>query len=206
MKVLIYNYTEQNRADFQRYMDSAAGKESRKVFPEVQVVGVQGPLQDIPFDFIVAPGNSFGIMSGGFDKGIVDAFGDDLEVQVRRRIQLDHYGELNVGDAVTARMTMGRWLIYAPTMRVPTKLPEGSDVPYLAARAAIRQAKLLTGGDDDFTIAFPHLGTGTGGMASETVIRQIHIAAGMSITGRPKHQFIDNLQIGRLVDEAIRCR
>ena len=53
---------------------------------------------------IVSPANSFGIMSGGYDKAIIDFFGKALMEDVQEYIISNYFGEQPVGTAFTIQI------------------------------------------------------------------------------------------------------
>ncbi len=153
--------------------------------PGVEVF--EGNILDVDCDAVVSPANSFGFMDGGIDAVYLDHFGDTMQMAVRRQIYEHHGGELIVGaaDIVGTGDPLIPWLIAAPTMRVPMKLGD-SVHPYLAARAVFRLICYgqFVGGDHhgrpvcDLVrrVAMPGLGTGVGGVSSESCARQVRAA------------------------------
>lgn len=139
---------------------------------------VEASLQQISIDDlksnefgVVAPGNSFGLMDGGYDKVIVDVFGQHVEDAVKHSIADRWFGELPVGcalsvDAIHASEADGIFpqVIYAPTMQVPMII-EGTANVYYATLAAIREA-IRCGCK---CLLLPLMGAGTGGMSLEDV-------------------------------------
>jgi O-acetyl-ADP-ribose deacetylase (regulator of RNase III) len=89
-------------------------------------------------DFIVAPGNSFGVMSGGLDKVLRDYFGFQLQRDVQRYIKNSARFELLVGESIVISVHDDNFnnVIYAPTMRSPQKITDYEDV-FLSTRSAI---------------------------------------------------------------------
>lgn len=164
------------------------------------------PLDRADHDAVIAPGNSFGIMTGGFDQGLVDAFGAGIQNNVMFSITELHNGELNVGAAELVR-TGGiniPWCAYAPTMRVPKTLPADSDVPYMATRAGLLA---LVKSDivwprEGIRVLIPLMGVGTGGLAVDHVLHQIQQA--IATVTQDSSKMIDNLEHGLMLDEAIR--
>jgi O-acetyl-ADP-ribose deacetylase (regulator of RNase III) len=148
----------------------------------MHLVGVPGTaatatsLLECDADAIVSPANSFGWMDGGLDAQLTEKYGAGLEDVVRRRITDEWGGELPVGCALTAPLPGARpsFLIVAPTMRVPMRLPADSINSYLAIRAAIREAQRLAvqRGIDTFELALPAMGTGIGGIGAASFARQ----------------------------------
>jgi O-acetyl-ADP-ribose deacetylase (regulator of RNase III) len=130
------------------------------------------------WDCIVSPGNSFGLMTGGIDKHIIEFFGQDLMKRVQGVINVRYFGEQPVGTSIlvgTGHYTH-RFLCHAPTMRVP-KVIKGTDAPYLAMRAVL--IEIMYGGYSDLginTILIPGLGAGTGLMNLKSVAHQMYWA------------------------------
>lgn len=128
---------------------------------------------DVESDCIVAPTNSFGFMDGGFDSSLLEFFGADLQDALQAKIINDFEGELLVGQAVglTGNEKFSH-VIAAPTMRVPMILPNDTVNPFLACRAALREAKKLGVG----SVSFTGLGTGVGKVSYDICIRQMRRA------------------------------
>src|SRR5436853_3982217 len=91
--------------------------------PEVEALA--GDYFQRPADAIVSPANSFGIMDGGLDLAIRDQLGFTIESRIQEVIVEKHHGELPVGCAEIVATNDRRWryLIAAPTMRVPEPIP-----------------------------------------------------------------------------------
>lgn len=149
--------------------------------PEV----VHGSLLDADVDAIVSPGDSFATMDGGVDLAIVDRHGEHVRQRVQQAIEDEAHGELVVGRALVVPLEPARptWLVAAPTMRVPMRLPAGTVNPYLAMRAAIQAVVHGTVRDLDgrvrpvrevvASLAVPGLGTGTGRVEPMVAARQM---------------------------------
>tara|TARA_R110000868_G_scaffold53744_6_gene168630 strand:+ start:26956 stop:27555 length:600 start_codon:yes stop_codon:yes gene_type:complete len=137
-----------------------------------QVTISNGSILDLSADAIVSPANSFGFMDGGVDAIYCAYFASDIQMTVRRAIWEQHGGELVVGAAVVVPTNDSNlpFLIAAPTMRVPMRLPADSVAPYLATRSAIRAAiahpKIRT-------VSLPGMGTGVGRVTHENCARQM---------------------------------
>lgn len=129
-----------------------------------------GSIFEHPASAIVSPANSFGFMNGGFDYLLTQFFGQQIERTVRSMIS--RTGELLVGQTLTIGTDNVDFpfLIVAPTMRVPQKLPKDSINPYLAARAVFEQCKT---NPYIYSVAMTGLGTGAGGVAPGICARQI---------------------------------
>ena len=147
--------------------------------PDVQCH--HGSVFDHPADAIISPANSFGVMDGGIDLVYSQTFGWELEEAVGKIIQEEHFGELPVGSAVVAPIVEHpdfRWLISAPTMRVPMRVEETAQ-PMLAFRAALATAR--THGFASVTC--PGLGTGEGRMPPSRCARQMRYAWKVVVEG-----------------------
>lgn len=106
-------------------------------------IGV-GDIFDVPADAIVSPANSFGFMNGGIDLAYSKRFGWGLQNNLQKYLYDNHDGELPVGEAVFIPIEKAnepyKYLISAPTMRVPTDIT-GTVNAYLAMRAILRLVK-----------------------------------------------------------------
>lgn len=129
---------------------------------------VCGDLLDLSTDALVCPGNSFGDMGGGFDKAVDDLHRGNAQPAVAQAIANRCFGELPVGAALVVEVpaaTRSRFLVMAPTMRVPGNVAS-SIAAYLATRAAL--VALLQHGPVAApaitSVAIPGMATGVGGM------------------------------------------
>ncbi|XP_046553882.1 uncharacterized protein LOC124263347 [Haliotis rubra] len=105
-------------------------------------------------DALVSPANSFGFMDGGIDMAYSLHFRWQMQERLQNIIRTEKHGELLVGDAIIMPTFEGgakedsmdwsmtnegqpiKWLISAPTMRVPMTV-KGTVNAYLAFRAVI---------------------------------------------------------------------
>ena len=120
-------------------IDSDLAKAWRGIAEDLESVHVhEGSIFDVDCDAVVSPANSFGFMGGGIDALYLDHFGFDLEERVQEAIRQYHQGELIVGNALVVQTGSDRprYLIAAPTMRVPMVLDDSVNA-YLATRAAL---------------------------------------------------------------------
>jgi len=157
----------------------------RKEFVDVPGVEVkQGSIFDVGAHIMVSPGNSFGFMDGGIDLAISEKFGRCVQERLQKRIRDRHHGELVVGAAEYVELDwegdMTRYVIAAPTMRVPMVLGRETVNPYLATRAALLMVK--NGKHDNGSllrdhwvevVAFSGMGTGIGAVPPEVCARQM---------------------------------
>jgi O-acetyl-ADP-ribose deacetylase (regulator of RNase III) len=104
--------------------------------PDVSVSS--GDIWGVKADAIVSPANSYGFMDGGIDYVYTERFGWDMQNELQAEILAKHHGELIVGEALIIPLKDPdyRWLISAPTMRVPMNV-SGTVNAYLAFRAAL---------------------------------------------------------------------
>ncbi len=139
-----------------------------QTFGPAAVQVVEGDILSLPVDAVVSPANSFGFMDGGLDALYTRFFGPQLQERLQGMIREQADGELLVGQALPVETGHARipWCISAPTMRVPRRL-ESAEPAYLATRAAVRCA--LAAGVA--SMAIPGMGTGTGGLPSDSAAR-----------------------------------
>ena len=169
-------------------VDSELAEAWRGIAADLDGVQVhEGSIFDVDCDAVVSPANSFGFMGGGIDALYLDHFGLELEARVQEAIRDHHQGELVVGSALVVETgsKRPRFLIAAPTMRVPMVLDDSVN-PYLAARAALllivkgSLAPILRDGSSTNppiqSVAFPGMGTGVGRMPAEVCARQVREA------------------------------
>jgi O-acetyl-ADP-ribose deacetylase (regulator of RNase III) len=138
-------------------------------------------------DAIVSPANSFGFMDGGIDLLYSRYFGWELETGLRAVLAERHYGELPVGQAVvlaTGHKSI-RFLVSAPTMRVPTRIAGTANV-FLSLRAALIAVLAHNeGGHAPIqSLLVPGMGTGVGDVAPEQAARQMRLAYDALIAGQ----------------------
>jgi O-acetyl-ADP-ribose deacetylase (regulator of RNase III) len=125
-----------------------------------------GDIFDVTADAIVSPANSFGFMDGGIDLAYSRRFGWGLQARVREVLHDEHGGELPVGQAIVVATgdEVIRWLVCAPTMRVPDNVAESVNA-YLAMRAALRAVRAFDAGAHPIeSVLCPGLATAVGRM------------------------------------------
>jgi len=144
------------------------------------VEAITGDYFHRPADAMVSPANSFGIMDGGLDLAIRDEIGFGVERAVQKVIVERYHGELPVGCAEIVETNHPRWkyLIAAPTMRVPEPIPFTINA-YLAFRAVLVAAENLnkkSGRREIDSLVCCGLGTGIGGVSALKCARQMRAA------------------------------
>jgi O-acetyl-ADP-ribose deacetylase (regulator of RNase III) len=138
-----------------------------------------GDIFGVPADAIVSPANSFGFMDGGIDLVYSRFLGWNLQAALRSVLRQEHGGELPVGQAVvvpTGHPTW-RWLVSAPTMRVPSDV-SATVHAYLALRAVLRAVDAHNRAHPEpiRSVLSPGLGTAVGKMSAPVCARQMQAA------------------------------
>ncbi|SDD26747.1 O-acetyl-ADP-ribose deacetylase (regulator of RNase III), contains Macro domain [Paenibacillus sp. UNCCL117] len=145
---------------------------------------VNGSFTDIKeWDCIITPGNSYGIMDGGFDLHVSRFFGPQLEHRVRGYIFAMHASIQPVGTAliVPTKDQKHPYVAYAPTMRTPMPI-FGTINVFLAMKAALQaiQNHNDTCSQDGCRpirkVICPGFGTATGHVAYDVAAHQMRIA------------------------------
>lgn len=124
-------------------------------------------------DGIVSPANSFGLLTGGFDKAIREYFGMELQKAVREKIQTEWFGEQTVGTSMALDIpgNPGKKLIHTPTMRTPSVILD-YQVVYLCMRSALMAA--IEEGTEALLV--PAFGGGAGKVPAEVIARNMRSA------------------------------
>lgn len=121
-----------------------------------------GDITTLTVAAVVSPANSHGYLRGGVDLAYARRFGPGLEVTLRKQIAALPDGLLPVGEALCVATNDAAipYLVSAPTMKTPMRLagPEPVLAASEAAAACARRHELES-------LAFPGMGTGTGGLA-----------------------------------------
>lgn len=129
----------------------------------------EGRLEDVEgVDAFITAGNSYGQMDGGVDRAVAQHF-PAVQRAVWAAIADDAHGYLPVGSAVVVPTGSDevRWLVYAPTMRVPMSLRGALDVAvhdgFWAALVAVAHHNRDRADEDRIAaVACPGFGTGFG--------------------------------------------
>lgn len=135
-------------------------------------------ITTLQVDAVVSPANSFGFMDGGVDLAYSHAFGWHVQDALQDEIKARNPAELLVGQALAVKTCDINipWVIAAPTMRKPCQLASSLPI-FLATRAAMLVALHM----GLKSIAFPGMGTGTGGVcynaAANAMLRGVREAA-----------------------------
>lgn len=123
-------------------------------------------------DAVVTAGNSYGIMGGGFDLGVKNYFGSDLEKRVMEYITINFNGKQKVGTSFV--IDGGKdytKVIYTPTMEIPSRIKD-INVIYRATLSSLKIAK-----DNNLEeIILPAFGAATGGVEFDTLAKMMREA------------------------------
>lgn len=124
------------------------------------------------YDVVICPGNSFGHMTGGFDQGVVDVFGTEVEDKVRAMIEEKYFGMMPVGSSEVV-MHDERAFVYTPTMMVPVSFTD-IVLPYMAMYSSLLAIhRYEQGKNHQFEQALcPLFAAGTGGAHPATALSQ----------------------------------
>ncbi|WP_350277625.1 macro domain-containing protein [Kribbella sp. HUAS MG21] len=121
-----------------------------------------GSLLDVlpEVDAVLTAGNSYGQMDGGVDRALAE-YWPDVQRSVWAAVADEFHGYQPVGTAsvVPTGDDPCRWLVYAPTMRVPMPLAGGLET---AVHDAFWAALLAVGRHPIDRVAAPGFGTGYG--------------------------------------------
>jgi O-acetyl-ADP-ribose deacetylase len=126
--------------------------------PEVRLRVVMGDLVRVPLAgraAIVNPANSLGLMGGGVAGAIRRAAGERVEQEARAR------APVALGQAL---LTSAGDLPYTGIIHAPTMVQPVSDADAEVVREACRAAVKLAHAERFDAVAFPGMGTGTGGL------------------------------------------
>ena len=107
---------------------------------------------------IVSPGNSFGLMDGGYDKAIINYFGIELASKAQKYISDHFYGEQVIAPSFIIKIPGSeKYLIHTPTMFLPSEIKDPL-VIYQSMRST-----LITALENNIqSIVIPAFGAGTG--------------------------------------------
>ena len=146
-------------------------------FPIAQVLGeINGnpPIKSIYgyYDLIFCPGNSFGHMTGGFDLGVVQCFGQEVEDKVKEMINKKYFGMMPVG-ASEIVFHDNRGFVYTPTMMVPTSNIDPITAYTCMYSAYLKVLEVEKEFGQEFELALcPLYGAGTGGINPKVALKQ----------------------------------
>lgn len=148
----------------------------KEYFEDDSIIFVQDEfahfMQTNSVDCVVSPGNSFGIMDGGYDMAITAWFGEQLQNRVQQYILDDFYGEQPVGTSFIIKANdNGQSLIHTPSMRIPQKIKDET-VIYQCMRSTLICAKQ----NNVKSIVIPLFGGGCGKVAPNVIAKMMNLA------------------------------
>lgn len=143
-------------------------------FDNVSVVHAdfQTFMDEYQVDCVVSPGNSYGVMAGGFDRAISNYFGWDLTKRVQAYINKNLNGQQPVGTSFIIETGMPDIrLIHTPSMIRPSKIND-SNVVFDCTKSTLDVAK-----DNNVeSIVLPAFGGACGGLSPDIIATKMHRA------------------------------
>jgi O-acetyl-ADP-ribose deacetylase (regulator of RNase III) len=154
--------------------------------PYLDVEVHEGRFEDVDFDCVVSPANSFGLMDGGVDEAITMYFGQQMMDRVQTRIKSRFAGEQPVG---TSTVVMGtepsteevrntdkkQYVAHTPTMMIPMDIGKTTNV-YMAMKAMLLEVEKHNSSyptGQIKTVVCPGLGTGAGRVSFDSASKQM---------------------------------
>jgi O-acetyl-ADP-ribose deacetylase (regulator of RNase III) len=173
--------TEQAHMDSLRYQLAGYGTTEIKFDFKVKIIE---SIDDLKYDLIISPANSFGDLKGGIDMAYYRLLGrEELAERSRTYVRFYADGEIHVGDygiiPIFEAKQQPTYLALCPTMTVPGRLPPDSRNAYFYMRAvikAIRKLKATIYVDKDLSMLCPIPCIGVGGLSHQLVAKQMRIA------------------------------
>lgn len=147
--------------------------------PHLGVEIHEGRFEDVEFDCVVSPANSFGLMDGGVDEAITMYFGQQMMDRVQNRIIKRYGGEQPVG---TSLLVLGsdlgereQFVAHTPTMIIPMDIGKTTNV-YMAMKAMLCEIERYNDNTSTHqikTVVCPGLGTGAGRVSFDSASKQM---------------------------------
>ena len=121
-------------------------------------------------DCVVSPGNSHGVMAGGYDRALSEYFGWDLTNRVQAYIQENYEGQQPVGTSFIINTGMdGINLIHTPSMINPSRIKD-SNVVADCTRSTLEVARQ----NNVQSIVIPAFGGACGGLRPEVIAEKMY--------------------------------
>lgn len=122
---------------------------------------------------IVSPGNSYGIMNGGFDLALTNYFGNQLSNNVSKYIKEHYYPYQSVGSSFIIDIPNYKniKLIHTPTMIVPSTIFD-EKVIY----NCMYNSLMCAFNNNITSIVIPAFGGATGGVDPKVIAREMRLA------------------------------
>lgn len=141
--------------------------------PEVEIRDED--ILETEADAFLVPGNSFGFLDSGVELRVANAYGWEVQDELRERIGREYDGELLVGQAIVLRSPPRKTLVYAPLWRTPRRL-EGLTSVFLAVRAGLRAVTQDADTPSLESVAIPAMGLAGGELNPFISARQLRYA------------------------------
>jgi O-acetyl-ADP-ribose deacetylase (regulator of RNase III) len=136
---------------------------------------------------MVSPANSYGYMDGGVDLIIQEKLGYDVEMQLQNKLVAMSQHKIEIGDLVLLdienKNVDWKYLMLAPTMMLPSRLPKNYRNFYLAFCAVLRRILMHNKNCSSCpeqqaitSVVVPGMGTGIGEMDPKVSARQMREA------------------------------
>lgn len=119
---------------------------------------------------IVAPANSFGLMTGGYDKAIIDYLGPGAQINVSTALKKAYNGYQPVGTCCAIPYS-NYFILHTPTMRTPEPIIDYR-VIYDCMRSCLLKAKQLKLD----AVVVPAFGALTGRIPHDLVAKLMYLA------------------------------
>ncbi|KAK9764729.1 hypothetical protein K7432_007541 [Basidiobolus ranarum] len=175
------------RTELQKLIHSTLRDNSLQV--EVQQATFEQMFKNTKIDCVVSPANSFGLMDGGVDWYISEAFGgpEILVPFVQNIIEEEWSGEQNVGTSILinvdtlreGKTNLPKYVAHTPSMRIPLRLSPNDDIVYRCTWAflnAVKKHNHHNTIDRIDTVLCTGFGTGTGRFPVDTCAKQMLLA------------------------------
>lgn len=129
-------------------------------------------MQSHQVDCVVSPGNSHGVMAGGYDRALSEYFGWDLTKRVQAYINQNFEGQQQVGSSfIISAGKPGINLIHTPSMINPSRIRD-PEVVYYCTKSTLKVAKQ----NNVSSIVLPAFGGACGGLAPDVIAEKMHRA------------------------------
>lgn len=120
-------------------------------------------------DCVVSPGNSHGVMAGGYDLALSEYFGWDLTKRVQEYIIKNYDGQQPVGTSfIIDTGTPGINLIHTPSMINPSRITD-SNVVYECTKSTLKVAYE----NNVKSIVIPAFGGACGGLSPKVIAEKM---------------------------------
>lgn len=129
-------------------------------------------MKNYNVDCVVSPGNSHGVMAGGYDRALSEYFGWDLTKRVQKYIIDNFDGVQPVGTSIIMDTGIDDIkLIHTPTMINPSKIHD-ANVVYECTKSTLE----LASKNKIQNIVVPAFGGACGGLSPKIIAEKMHKA------------------------------